>query len=285
MLPRISIPVLIVFAVLLATGMPARNSTNARSMKEMKNTHTVNQSKIQSKMKVEIWSDIMCPFCYIGKRNFEQALAQFPNKDFVEVEWKSFQLDPSIPEVPEHQDDIYHYVAERKGFSYEQSKKLHENLAQTAKNAGLEYNFDKALVTNSLKALKLIQIAKTKGLGDKVEERLFLAYFTQGKNLNDTATLVELGNDIGLTEKDVNDALSNPLYQKRVEDDIKEAKGLGVTGVPYFVIDRKYAIAGAQQPNEILLTLEKSFAEWKKENPSPMKVEQGPSCLPNGECK
>lgn len=236
-------------------------------------------------MKVEIWSDIMCPFCYIGKRNFEQALSQFPDKDFVEVEWKSFQLDPSIPEVPEHQDDIYRFVAVRKGFSREISKKMHEELVLTAKNAGLEYNFDKALVTNSLKAHKLIQLAKTKGYGDKIEERLFLAYFTQGKNLNDSTTLIELGKDIGLTETEVNDALSNPLYLRRVEEDAKEAQGLGARGVPYFVIDRKYAIAGAQLPDRILQTLERAFAEWKKENPTPLKTAHGTSCLPDGECK
>lgn len=220
----------------------------------------------EHKMKVEIWSDIMCPFCYIGKRNFETALSQFANKAFVEVEWKSFQLDPTIPEVPQYQDDMYRYVAERKGFSYEQSKKMHEDLVQYAKRVGLEYNFDKALVTNSLKGHRLIQFAKTKGLGEKAEERLFYAYFTQGKNLNDRNTLVDLGKAIGLTEVDVNEALSNALYVQKVSNDAHEAQMLGARGVPFFVVDRKYGIAGAQQPNEILNTLEKAFSEWKKEN-------------------
>lgn len=109
-------------------------------------------TKNENKMKIEIWSDIMCPFCYIGKRNFETALSQFANKEFVEVEWKSFQLDPTMPEVPKYQDDMYMFVADRKSLSYEQSKKMHQDLAQYAKSVGLEYNFDKALVTNSLKA-------------------------------------------------------------------------------------------------------------------------------------
>ena len=102
-------------------------------------------------MKIEIWSDIMCPFCYIGKRNFETALSQFENKEQIEIEWKSFQLDPTIPEVPKYQDDMYMFVADRKGLSYEQSKKRHQDLIQYAKSAGLEYNLDIALVTNSLK--------------------------------------------------------------------------------------------------------------------------------------
>lgn len=101
-------------------------------------------------MKIEIWSDIMCPFCYIGKRNFEKALAQFPHRDLVEVEWKSFQLDPAIPETPKYQNDMYMFVADRKGLSYEQSKKGHQDLIEYAKTVGLQFNLDKALVTNSI---------------------------------------------------------------------------------------------------------------------------------------
>lgn len=241
--------------------------------------------KIENKMKIEIWSDIMCPFCYIGKRNFEMAMSQFASKEQIEIEWKSFQLDPTIPEVPKYQDDMYMFVAHRKGLSYEQSKKMHQDLIQYAKNAGLEYNFDKALVTNSLKAHRLIQFAKTKGLGEKAEEGLFYAYFTQGRNLSDVATLIDLGKEIGLTETEVNEALTNSLYVQKVESDTREAQTLGARGVPFFVINRKYAIAGAQQPNEILKTLEKAFAEWKKENPDALTVQEGQSCTPTGECK
>jgi len=236
-------------------------------------------------MKVEIWSDIMCPFCYIGKRNFETALAQFASREFVEVEWKSFQLDPAMPDVPRYQEDMYRFVADRKGFSYEQSKKMHQDLIQYAKSVGLEYNFDKALVTNSLKGQRLIQFAKTKGLGEQAEERLFYAYFTQGKNLSDLATLVELGKEIGLTGTDVNEALSNPLYAEKVANDANEAQRLGARGVPFFVVNRKYGIAGAQQPDEILNTLEKAFAEWKKENPDALNIQEGQSCSPDSDCK
>jgi protein disulfide-isomerase len=241
---------------------------------------------MENKMKVEIWSDIMCPFCYIGKRNFETALSQFANKELIEVEWKSFQIDPAIPEVSKYQNDMYRFVADRKGISYEQSKKMHQNLVQYAKSVGLEYNFDKALVTNSLKGHLLIQFAKTKGLGEKAEERLFYAYFTQGKNLSDVATLIELGKEIGLTEVDVNEALSNSLYAQKVLTDAKEAQMLGARGVPFFVVNRKYGIAGAQHPNDILNTLEKAFAEWKKENPDDaLKIQEGQSCSPNSDCK
>lgn len=167
---------------------------------------------------------------------------------------------------------MYMFVADRKGLSYEQSKKMHEDLVQYAKSVGLEYNFDKSLVTNSLKCHRLIQFAKTKGLGEQAEERLFYAYFTQGKNLSDVATLIELGKEIGLTEIEVNEALTNSMYVQKVESDTKEAQTLGARAVPFFVINRKYAIAGAQQPNEILKTLEKAFAEWHKDNPNALKI-------------
>jgi len=254
-------------------------STCGQQTKKHASVETKNTT-MENKMKVEIWSDIMCPFCFIGKRNFETALSQFANKELVEVEWKSFQLDPTIPEVPKYQDDMYMFVADRKGLSYEQSKKRHQDLIHYAKSVGLEYNLDKALVTNSLKGHRLIQFAKTKGLGENAEERLFHAYFTEGKNLSDVTTLIELGKEIGLTEIEVNEALTNPLYVRKVESDSEEAQTLGARGVPFFVIDRKYAIAGAQQPNEILKALEKAFAEWTKNNPGLLQVTQGATCTP-----
>lgn len=136
-----------------------------------------------------------------------------------------------------------------------------------------------------MKGHRLIQFAKTKGLSENVEERLFYAYFTQGKNLSDVATLIALGKEIGLTEIEVNEALTNSLYAQKVESDNKEAQALGARGVPFIVINRKYAIAGAQQPDEILKTLEKGFAEWKKDNPSALKIQEGRSCSPNSDCK
>ncbi|WP_343691000.1 DsbA family oxidoreductase [Chitinophaga sp.] len=235
-------------------------------------------------MKVEIWSDIMCPFCYIGKRNFEQAISKFADKDQIEVEWKSFLLDPSIPENPDQQGDIYKYVADRKGLSYEHSRRMHDDVTQMAKDAGLAYNFDKVLITNSLKSHKLIQFAKTKGLGDAAEERLFLAYFTQGKNLNDTAVLTELGIEIGLTAAEVNEAMTNPGYAQQVTVEVNEAQALGIRGVPFFVIDRKYGVSGAQKPDVMLGAIEQAYAEWKKNNDGLLDIQAGAVCTPDGDC-
>lgn len=136
-----------------------------------------------------------------------------------------------------------------------------------------------------MKGHRIIQFAKTKGLGEKAEEILFNAYFTKGKNLNDQKTLVELGQEIGLTEGEINTALTDPIYMQKVAHEGQEAQTLGAKGVPFFVINSKYAIAGAQQSNDILQTLENSFFEWRKENPqTTLEVIQGKNCSIDGEC-
>jgi predicted DsbA family dithiol-disulfide isomerase len=130
-------------------------------------------------MKVDIWSDIMCPFCYICKRKFEGALQQFSNKEDIEVVWHSFQLDPTIEKQSDK--DLYDYLAEREGQTREWAKQVNQQVTQSAKQVGLTYNLDNAVVANSFDAHRLIQLAKQKGLGDAAEERLFKAYFTEGK--------------------------------------------------------------------------------------------------------
>lgn len=239
---------------------------------------------MEGKMKVEIWSDIMCPFCYIGKRNFESALSNFEQSGLVEIEWKSFQLDP---EIPEHIEDknVYEYLADRKGMSVEQSKQMHERVVQMAKSVGLDYHFENAAVANSFKAHRLIQFAKSKGLGDQAEERLFRAYFTEGENFGKVETLLKLGKDIGLSEADVSEALENAQYQFLVNKDIEEARAIGVSGVPFFVFDRKYAVSGAQPPEAFLQALGQSVDEWKSANAITLKsLGDGESCDVDGNC-
>ena len=226
-------------------------------------------------MKVEIWSDIMCPFCYIGKRNFEAALKEFDAKNEIEIEWKSFQLDPTIPKTFDKKLSTYEYLAERKGMSVEKAIELHSNVTEMARNVGLTYNFDQSVVANSFDAHKLIQFAKTKGLGDAAEEQLFKAYFTDGKDMSNHSTLIELGKEIGLNEREVLTVLESAQYGEKVNFDITEGSQLGVTGVPFFVFDRKYAISGAQPIETFLNALKQSFAESKSE---------GASCTPGGDC-
>lgn len=202
----------------------------------------------------------MCPFCYIGKRNFEKALDQFKEKDQVEVIWKSFQLDPSVPEVAEESQQDY--LVKRKGMSAAQVKSMLDNVTQMAKNAGLEYHMDQSVMVNSFKAHRLIQLAKEKDLGNEAEERLFSAFFTEGLNVADKDTLVQLGKEIGIDEASILQALQEEKYAELIHSDIEEAQALGVRGVPFFVFDRKYGVSGAQPPEQFLQTLEKSFSEW-----------------------
>ncbi|WPO78189.1 DsbA family oxidoreductase [Flavobacterium sp. KACC 22761] len=204
-------------------------------------------------MKIEIWSDIMCPFCYIGKRQLESALEQFPNEK-IEIEWKSFQLDPTI--TPQSGKDVFTFLAERKGMSVEQSIEMHKNVTERAKSVGLDYHFEKAIISNSLEAHRIIHLAKAKNLGDEMEEIFFRAYFTEGRDLNDGPTLLELGEKAGLKQEEVLEILQNEhLYLKDVEHDIKEAQEIGVQAVPFFVFDRKYAISGAQPVEAFVNTI------------------------------
>jgi predicted DsbA family dithiol-disulfide isomerase len=204
-------------------------------------------------MKIEIWSDIMCPFCYIGKRQLETALAEFPNDEF-EIEWKSFQLDPTIS--PQPHKDVYTYLAERKGMSVEQSIEMHKSVAERAKSVGLDYHFDKAIISNSFTAHRIIQLAKTKKLGGEMEEIFFKAYFTDGKDLNDGPTLLELAERAGLDKAEILKVLENEnLFLSDVHTDIMEAQQFGVQGVPFFAFDRKYAVSGAQPVETFVQTI------------------------------
>ena len=235
------------------------------------------------KMKVEIWSDVMCPFCYIGKRKFENALERFPKKDRIEIEWKSFQLNPAMKAEPGK--SINDYLAEVKGWTPEYAEEVNNHVTKIASEVGLEYNMDQAVVANSFDAHRFVQFAKTKGKGDDAEEQLFKAYFTDGKNTADHETLVNLGEQIGLDASEIRELLSSNKFAEAVGKDIYEAQQVGARGVPFFVMDRKYAVSGAQQPETFFGALEKSFGEWEQKNPSPIiAYAEGATCTPDGDC-
>lgn len=244
----------------------------------------VAEKKKETKMKVEVWSDVMCPFCYIGKRNYEEAIAKFKHADKIELVWKSFQLDPTVA-TEGITENTYEYLAKRKGWSLEQTKEIHVGVVETAKKAGLTYDFDNAKVANSFNAHRIIQFAKTKGLGDQAEEQFFKGYFTNGKDLNLKSDLIEIGKLIGLSDEEIQLALTDEKYATAVKADIQEASELQIQGVPFFVMNRKYAVSGAQPASVFLQTIEKAFEEWQKENPSsPFEVIEGKVCTPDGEC-
>lgn len=213
------------------------------------------------KLKIEIWSDVMCPFCYIGKRRIEQALADFPHNESVEIEWKSYQLDPEAPKNSPL--DSYDYLANRYGKDRTWSIETHNQVTEQAKLDGLEYRFDRSVVANSFDAHRLSHFAKSKGKGNELEELIFKAYFTDGKNVSDLEMLVELGKSVGLDENELRTVLESDQYSDEVKIDIHEANQIGVRGVPFFVFDSKYAVSGAQPREAFDQTLAKAWEEFQ----------------------
>jgi predicted DsbA family dithiol-disulfide isomerase len=212
-------------------------------------------------MKVDIWSDVRCPFCYIGKRKFEMALAQFEHKDQVEIEWHSFELDPNAE--TQLDKSPYGYLAERYGKSREWAIGTHEQVAQTAAEVGLTFNFDQSIMANSFDAHRLIQLAKANGASDQVEEDLFKAHFTDGKNIADHGVLIEIAKASGLNALETEVMLKSNDFTDEVRYDEKTAQNIGISGVPFFVINQKFGISGAQSPETFLGALIK--AEEEKE--------------------
>ena len=200
--------------------------------------------KQETKIAIDIWSDIVCPFCYIGKRNFEAALEQKGLKDKVDVTWHSFELSPDTETNPDA--NMIEDLAARKGWTVENSRQIHQQVTETAKKAGLDYNFDIAVPANSRNAHRLLHLARKHNVQNDVKEALFKAYFTEGKNIDDEQTLTEIGRDAGLLEEDIKETLKNRLYESEINADIQEASAIGVQGVPFFVFNRKYGVSGAQ---------------------------------------
>jgi predicted DsbA family dithiol-disulfide isomerase len=216
---------------------------------------------MENKLKVQIWSDIMCPFCYIGKRRIEEALQLFEHKDAVEIEWKSFQLDPGF--IASAEDNMVEHLAEKYRKDNKWAQEMLASMTQNAKNSGLDFHFEKAIMANSFNAHRLLQLAKKNNVSDELEELLFKAYLTEGKDVNNLSTLSELGLQAGLPPDAIEKVLHSDQFSKEVKQDIEEANAIGVQGVPFFVLDNKYAISGAQAATTFLQNLEKVWEEGK----------------------
>ncbi len=230
-------------------------------------------------MKVEIWSDVVCPFCYIGKRNFENALKSFSPKGEVEVVWRSFQLDPSVKTTPGQ--SLHEYLAERKGFTPDHARQMNDHVTNVARQAGLSFNLDKAVVANTFDAHRLIHLAAKHGLQDAAEERLFSAYFSEGKNVGNLDTLVQLGTEIGLDAEEIKRVLQSDAYAEEVHADQYGAQQVGARGVPFFVFNNKYAVSGAQPSEVFAKALQKT---WEEQRIVSMPEADGGFCTPDGVC-
>ena len=238
------------------------------------------------KMKIEVWSDIMCPYCYIGKLHYEKALQQFEYKDQIELEWKAFLLNPDLPGkgkgIP-----VMDYLHNTVGVSEEDTKKMNEQIAELAKENGVKSNLENAVAANSLDAHRLIKLAATKGLDSKVMSLLSKAYFEEAKDYSDHKILTEIGTTAGLDNKEIEKLLSSDDYAYEVKQDIQEANNLEFDTVPTFLFNRKHALVGSQPVGAFLKTLQKAFFKWQrqdlKENGN-VDVTEGKSCSVDGTC-
>jgi Predicted dithiol-disulfide isomerase involved in polyketide biosynthesis len=210
-------------------------------------------------MKVEIWSDIACPWCYIGKRRFEKALAQFPHKDQVTVTWRSFQLDPQAPQRSD--TPLKEALAKKFGMNTAQIEQWTRQMAETAAGEGLDFRFDTIKGANTFDAHCLIHFAAHYGKQEEMKERLMHAYWTDGLPLWDKETLVKLAGEIGLDTTAARTALDEQTYASAVRADMQQAEDYGITGVPFFVIDEKYGISGAQPAETFKAALKQAWTE------------------------
>jgi predicted DsbA family dithiol-disulfide isomerase len=210
-------------------------------------------------MTVDIWSDIRCPFCYIGKRNFENALEKFPEKEKVQVNWHSFQLDPKLETRPDL--STLDYFVQVKNVSAEQAQEMFSNVKKMAADTGLEMDPNSTVLANSFKAHLLLQLAKEKGLANDMKEELFKAHFSEAKNIDDEQSLIEIAVAAGLEEQEAKDALTSEALGYAVKQDEMHAQQIGVRGVPFFVFNDKYAVSGAQPAETFLEVLQKAWQE------------------------
>ena len=201
----------------------------------------------------------MCPWCYIGKRRLETALEGFEHKNDVQIVWKSFQLNPDMKTDPSK--TINQYLAENKGWTLDYARQMNDHVSALAAKEGLEYHLETAVVANSYDAHRVLQMAKNQGLGAALKEKLLHAYFTESKNISDHNTLISLAESVGMDPKAVGQMLLTNEFCDEVDHDIMEAQELGVRGVPFFVIDRKYGISGAQPAAVFTDVLNQVWAE------------------------
>jgi predicted DsbA family dithiol-disulfide isomerase len=210
-------------------------------------------------MQVEVWSDVVCPWCYIGKRRLERALRQFPHRDQVEVVWRSFQLDPSVPEGRTH--PTLPALAAKYGASADDLRADLVRVEQLAADEGLDYHLADGISGNTLQAHELLHLAAEHGKRNELKELLLHAYFEEGRPVFDVDSLVPFAVEVGLDEAEVREALADRRYLAAVRADGATAQSLGATGVPFFVVDRRYGAAGAQPAELLLQLLERAWAD------------------------
>jgi predicted DsbA family dithiol-disulfide isomerase len=227
-------------------------------------------------MEIEIWSDIACPWCYVGKRRFEAALDRFEHRDDVNITWRSFELDPSAPS--EREGERAARLAEKYGMSIERAREMEKQMVETAAGEGLDFRFDIQRSGATFDGHRVIHLATEHGLGDAMKERLLRAYFTEGELMGDPETLIRLAGEVGLDPDETRQMLASDRYADAVRDDERTASSFGISAVPTFVIDRAIGAAGAQPPEALLQLLNEG---WARRTPAPV-IAGGEACGVDG---
>jgi len=210
------------------------------------------------RLSIEIWSDVVCSWCYVGKRHLETALAELPNRDAVELVWRSFELDPTLPADAGGADEE---LARRRGISLEDARAMHEETERMGEELGIRFDFARARRGNTFDAHRVLHMARDEGRQREVLEQLLSAYFTDGVPIGDRAALAASAALAGMDEDAVRAMLDGDAYTSAVRDDEQEAVMLGITAVPFFVIDRRYGLPGAHPPETIRAAIDRAREE------------------------
>jgi predicted DsbA family dithiol-disulfide isomerase len=233
-----------------------------------------------SKLRVDIWSDIACPWCYVGKRHFERALERFPHKDEVEIVWRAFELDPSAPRIRDTSQTYAERLAKKYGTPPPQAQAMIDRIVDTAAKDGLEFRFDRIRPGNTFDAHRLLHLAHERGKQDALKERLLRAYMTEGQAIGDRDVLATLAREAGLDEHEARSVLDGDRYTSEVRQDEAVARELGISGVPFFVVAGRLGVSGAQPADVLLGALERAWSEVHK--PDLETFAEGAVCGPDG---
>ena len=239
------------------------------------------------KMRIDIWSDIACPYCYIGKRKLEKALNEFSHADEVELVWHSYELNPSLKKEPLG-ISFYEYFAKNHEVSVDEAKEMLGEMTKLANDEGLDYHFEKLIITNTSDALRLVKLAKKYGLADNTEELLFRAYFVEGKNVSDRKTLLEIGIKVGLKEFEIIELLDSDEFLDEIQKDIRYSEDeLNLEYIPFYRFNNKDIIEGSLPVEKYLSVLIESYNDWKANGVSSGKGgnrSNGKACSADGVC-
>jgi predicted DsbA family dithiol-disulfide isomerase len=232
-----------------------------------------------AELRIDVWSDIACPWCYVGKRRLERALKEFPHASQVEIVWHAFELDPAAPKERDVSTSHAERIGRKYGMTTEQAQRSIDRLAETARGEGLSFDFEHIRSGNTFDAHRLVHLGHERGVQGAVKERFLRAYLEEGALMSDQGTLVRLAVEAGLDAREVTDVLSGDVYAREVRADEAEAHELGISGVPCFVLDGRFAVTGAQSPEVMLSALHHAWSE-RKDGAS--ELVEGAVCGPDG---